>query len=66
LRGTGADGRGVSHVSPASRACFLLDRKSVIHLQVESGTLGWESLSRNRAGMIVLKAELKSRNRILA
>ena len=25
--------------------CFLSDRKSVIHLQVESGTFDWESLS---------------------
>ncbi|XP_071378770.1 scavenger receptor cysteine-rich domain-containing protein DMBT1-like [Centroberyx affinis] len=43
-----------------------VQRKSVIHLQVESGTLSWDSLSCSRAGMIVLKAELKSTNRILA
>src|SRR4029434_11313041 len=43
--------------------CGLLsDRKSVIHWQVESGTLSWESLSCSRAGMMVLKAELKSTN----
>jgi len=51
---------------PSSICCFLSDRKSVIHLQVESGTLSWESFSSSRAGMIVLKAELKSTNRILA
>src|SRR4029434_7994090 len=43
---------------PSLTCCLLLDRKSVIHLQVESGTLSWESLSCSRAGMMVLKAEL--------
>ena len=28
---------------PSFTCCFLSDRKSVIHLQVESGTLSWES-----------------------
>jgi len=54
---------------PSLTCCFLLDRKSVIHLQVDSGMLSWESLSCSRAGLIVLnvlKTELKSRNRILA
>ena len=35
--------------------CFLSDRKLMIHLQVDSGTC-------SRAGLIVLKAELKSTN----
>ncbi|KAF7643464.1 hypothetical protein LDENG_00239040 [Lucifuga dentata] len=48
---------------PSLTCCQLSDRKSVIHLQVESGS--WESLSCSRAGMIVLNAELKSTNRIL-
>src|SRR4029434_5650452 len=30
---------------PSLTRCLLSDRKSVIHLQVESGTLSWESLS---------------------
>ena len=30
---------------PSLTCCFLSDRKSVIHLQMESGTLSWESLS---------------------
>ncbi len=34
---------------PSFMCCLLLDRKSVIHLQVESGTLNWESLSCSRA-----------------
>ncbi|CAB1422356.1 unnamed protein product [Pleuronectes platessa] len=42
----------------------IVYRKSVIHLQVESGTLSRESFSCSRFGMIVLKAELKSTNRI--
>ncbi len=41
-------------------------QKSVIHLQVEPGTFCHESLSRCRAVIMVLKAELKSTNRILA
>ena len=51
---------------PSLTCCFLSDRKSVIHLQVESGTASWISLSCNRDGMIVLKAELKSTSMILA
>jgi len=50
---------------PSITCCFLLDRKSVIHLQVESGMLHWESYSCSRTGLIVVTAELKSRNRIL-
>src|SRR4029434_10371696 len=34
---------------PSLTCCLLSDRKSVIHLQVESGTLSWESLSCSRA-----------------
>ncbi|KAK7895608.1 hypothetical protein WMY93_020933 [Mugilogobius chulae] len=34
--------------------------KSVIHLQVELGTLSWESLSWSRAGRMVLNAERKN------
>uniref|UniRef100_A0A8P4KKD0 Ig-like domain-containing protein n=1 Tax=Dicentrarchus labrax TaxID=13489 RepID=A0A8P4KKD0_DICLA len=30
--------------SPSFTCCFPSDRKSVIHLQVESGTVSWESL----------------------
>ena len=30
---------------PSFTRCFLSDRKSVIHLQVELGTWSWESLS---------------------
>ncbi len=51
------------HVSPAR--CVQSDRKSVIHLQVESGMFSWESLSFSTARMIVLKAKLKSTDRIL-
>ena len=38
----------------------------MIHLQVDSGTCSRASFSCSRAGLIVLKAELKSTNRILA
>uniref|UniRef100_A0A3P8N9F4 Metalloendopeptidase n=1 Tax=Astatotilapia calliptera TaxID=8154 RepID=A0A3P8N9F4_ASTCA len=41
-------------------------RKSVIHRQMGSGTFIWESLPRRWSGRMVLKAELKSTNRILA
>lgn len=52
------------HVFPRLMCCLLSGRKSMINLQVESDTLSCESLSCNRAGMIVLKAELKSTNRV--
>ena len=45
---------------PSFSCCFLSDRKSVIHLQVESGTLSWESLSCSRAWMMLLNTEVKS------
>ena len=63
LRRSGAD---AETCVPSLTYCFLSDRKSEIHLQVESGTFSWESLSCSSAGMMVLKAELKSANRILA
>ena len=36
---------------PSLTCCLLSDRKSVIHLQVESGTLSWESLSYSNDGV---------------
>ncbi|CAB1446614.1 unnamed protein product [Pleuronectes platessa] len=51
---------------PRLTRCFLSVRKLVIHLQVGSGKLSCVSLSWRRAGAMVLNAELKSKNRILA
>ncbi len=47
-------------------SCCLSVRKLVIHWQMEVGTESWVSLSERRSGMMVLKAELKSTNNILA
>ena len=69
LRGTGADGLGVRDVLPQHHVLLPVRQEvsdppagGVRHVQ----TYSWESLSCNRAGMMVLKAELKSTNRILA
>uniref|UniRef100_A0A8C6KC52 L1 transposable element RRM domain-containing protein n=1 Tax=Nothobranchius furzeri TaxID=105023 RepID=A0A8C6KC52_NOTFU len=51
---------------PSLTCCFLSVRKSVIHLQMGSGTFIWDILSWRRSGRIVLNAELKSTNNILA
>ncbi len=48
LRGTGADGPRVRDMFPSFTCCLLSDRKSVIHLQVESGMFSWESVSYSR------------------
>ncbi len=50
---------------PSLTSCCLSVRKLVIHWQTEVGTESRVSLARRRFGMIVLKAELKSTNRIL-
>src|SRR4029434_10068047 len=42
--------RGSETSLPSLTRCFLSDRKSVIHLQVGSGTLSCVSLSWRRAG----------------
>ncbi len=47
-------------------SCCLSVRKLVIHWQMKVGTESWVSLSERRSGMMVLKAELKSTNNILA
>ena len=51
---------------PNLTCCSLPVRKLVIHWQVGVGTLSWSSLLCSCPGMIVLKAELKTKNRILA
>lgn len=58
--------KGSEACLPSFTYCFLSLRKSVIHLQMELGTLSLRSLSCSRAGMMVLKAKLKSTNKILA
>ncbi len=50
---------------PSLTNCCLSVRKLVIHWQMEVGMENWVSLGKRRFGMIVLKAELKSTNRIL-
>src|SRR4029434_2187487 len=56
--GAGADWRRGEETSlPSLTRCFLSDRKSVINLQVGSGTLSCVSLSWRRAGAMVLYAE---------
>ncbi len=50
---------------PSLTSCCLSVRKLLIHWQTEVGMESWVSLGRRRFGMIVLKAELKSTNRIL-
>ena len=58
--------RGSETCFPSFTHCLLSDRKSVIHLQIESGKLSCEILSWSRAGIMVLNAELKSTNMIVA
>lgn len=53
-------------ISPSLTCCFLSVRKFVIHWQVVAGTVSWVSLVRRTSGMMVLNAELKSTNSILA
>ncbi len=50
---------------PSLTTCCLSVRKLLIHWQMEVGTESWVSLGRRRIRMMVLKAELKSTNRIL-
>ncbi len=57
------NGARVRDMFPQLHMLPLSDRKSVIHLHVE---FSWESLSCCRAGIMMLKAEPKSTNRILA
>ncbi len=50
---------------PSLTSCYLSVRKLVIHWQMEVGTERCVSLFWRVSGMMVLKAELKSKNRIL-
>ncbi len=50
---------------PSLTNCCLSIRKLLIHWEMEVGTDSWVSLGRRKFGMIVLKAKLKSTNRIL-
>ncbi len=50
---------------PSLTSCFLSVRKLVIHWQMEVGTESCVSLFWRMSWMMVLKAELKSTNRIL-
>ncbi len=50
---------------PSLPSCCLSVRKLLIHSQMEVGTESGVNLGRRRFGMMVLKAELKSTNRIL-
>ncbi len=64
LRGASADGESTG--LPSLINCCLSVQKLVIHWQMEVGTDSCVSLSVRRSGMMVLKAELKSTNKILA
>ncbi len=50
---------------PSLPSCCLSVRKLLIHSQMEVDTESCVSLGRRLFGMMVLKAELKSTNRIL-
>ncbi len=64
LRGASADGESTGLSSLIN--CCLSVRKLVIHWQMEVGTDCVSLSVRRRSGMMVLKAELKSTNKILA
>lgn len=56
--------RGSEMGFPRFTCCFLLDRKSEIHLQVECGTPSWKSLSWSRAGMITIYRHVGFRGKL--